>query len=162
MPNTPCDKLQEFWAEQRLNSCILTPGAEWRRVGEFMGITVLRCSPFQIQLWICPANSEIPDHAHPNVDVIQVYRYGQVYLRHNGRPVVTQRLLNRLARQRKSLFGRELRVRPGDTHGAKIGPAGGMFLTVQQWLKGKPSSVELDWVGPPLSTAHAKAIHSAR
>ena len=53
------------------------------------------------------------------------------------------------------LLGMRLRILPHDVHGASVGPSGGCFISVQHWLGGvAPTSVHLDWDGPPLDEGH--------
>lgn len=124
-----------------------------RTVGGFTGITLFRQGKYQVQMWLCPPGSEIPDHSHPGVDIVQVYLSGQVFLRLNGKPIVTPELC---ATER--LNGKAIRVRDCDTHGATIGSQGGAFLTIEEWANGQPESVELAWEGEPLSDDHARIL----
>jgi hypothetical protein len=128
------------------------------RVGQFSGLVLYRSGQFQAQLWIADPNSEIPDHRHPNVDQIQVYVSGEVYLRKNGVCVITPESLQQLADGTSNANGAGLRVGPADTHGATVGEMGGAFLNFQHWLKGTPQSGDEDWIGEPLDAEHAIAI----
>lgn len=127
------------------------------RVGAFTGITVFRKPPYQVQLWTCDPNSNIPEHGHPGVDVIQIYLWGQVYLTHKGVPVIGDDLMTEKDGV-SSAYGAAIRVLPGETHGAKIGPMGGAFMTFQKWMNGNPRSVDTAWEGDVLSEDHAKRI----
>lgn len=129
------------------------------KVGQFTGLVLYRSKPFQVQLWLCEPNSEIHDHAHLNVDSIQVYLAGQVYLRLNGQPVLTPEKLAALPNDVANANGRWIRVKPTDNHGATIGPLGGAFMTFQHWLNGvEPRSVETDWDGKPLDDKHDELL----
>jgi len=55
----------------------------------FVGTTLFRHQEYQVQMWTCAPNSVIPEHSHPGVDNIQIYLWGQVYLTHNGQPVIS-------------------------------------------------------------------------
>lgn len=130
------------------------------RVGEgkFTGLTLYRSGQFQAQLWLCDPGSEIHDHAHPEVDIVQVYVSGQVYLRVNGELRIKPEDVFALNDGRSSKNQYWVRVNPGDVHGATIGPQGGAFLTFQHWLRDEPKSVELQWEGEPLDALHAQAL----
>lgn len=131
------------------------------KVGPFTGLVLYRDGQFQAQLWICDPNSEIPSHCHPNVDSLQIYVAGQVYLTLNGEQVVKPEDVRETAEGVIARSGFCLRVRPTDYHGAQIGPAGGAFMTIQRWLDGKPKSVELDWEGDPVDTEHKEKLDAA-
>ena len=128
------------------------------RVGKFSGITLHRQERWQTQLWLCDPNSEIPDHAHPHVDVMQLYVGGNLALRHKGEQVIHPEALRVGVAGLAMMRGAMLRVRPGETHGATIGPEGAAFITFQRWLDSEPTSVELDWEGEALSPEHAAKI----
>jgi hypothetical protein len=130
----------------------------FNRVGAFTGLTLFRNGPYQVQLWMCDPNSEIPEHSHPNVDTIQVYVCGQVYLRLNGKLIIEPERLAEETRHFNVFNGRYIRVGPNDTHGASIGPMGGAFVNFQFFLDGNPRSVELDWKGDPIDDEHARRI----
>lgn len=156
------DPLLEFarWYLAQPMGIPLSPAAGMTRVGAFSGLVLYRCGQFQAQLWLCDANAEIPDHRHPNVDQIQVYVSGQVYLRKNGVPVILPEELQEQVDGRSNANGVSIRVGPEDTHGATIGPMGGAFVNLQQWRDGiAPTSVETDWIGEPLDVDHAVVIH---
>lgn len=169
MQNTPpkFDELEAFaaWFMQTQGPLPIVPLGGMTRVGEFSGIVLCRQGQYQCQLWLCDPGSEIPNHSHPNVDSIQVYVGGEVYLRLNGQPVITAEMIaddkwNALEVHPKRGFS--LRVRPSDNHGATIGPSGGAFMTFQKWLVGTPTSVEMDWRGPALSAKHHEAVNKQK
>lgn len=160
-PQVGYDPLVEFakWCVAQPGMLIpRSPAYGMTRVGAFSGLVLYRSGQFQAQLWLCDPGAEIPDHCHPNVDQIQVYVAGEVYLRKNGLPVITPESLQQLPDGTSNANGAGLRVRPTDTHGASIGQMGGAFLNFQHWLKGTPQSVHLDWIGEPLDLDHAVAI----
>ena len=43
------------------------------------GITLYKKKPFQVQLFICQPNLNIPVHTHPNVDSYEVFLYGMSF-----------------------------------------------------------------------------------
>lgn len=123
-------------------------------VGDFAELVMLRQGEFQVQLCLCKPNSEIPDHSHPNVDAYLVYVTGDIDLRIDGKPVFEPGSICELPYGLCSKNSKCLRISPGQSHGATIGPAGGAFMTIQRWLNGKPESIERDWIGPALSKEH--------
>jgi hypothetical protein len=128
------------------------------RVGAFSGLVLYRKAPYQVQMWICDPNTEAPDHSHPNVDSLQQYLSGEMSFRLNGKEVMALSDVKDDGSGYSTARGATLRVRPTDSHGATIGPKGACFLTFQHFLDGNPRSVEVDWVGEPLSADHAIAI----
>lgn len=154
------DELGSFaeWYQRQYFAIPLCPADGVRRVGGFSGLTLYRQGPFQVQLWICEPNSVIPDHCHPNVDSIQMYLSGEVFLRLNGEEIVQPNDVHEAHNGLSSRHGFFIRICPGDIHGATIGPKGGSFLTFQRFLDGKPKSVELDWAGEPIDKAHEEML----
>lgn len=164
--NDPLLQAADFWLNRQ---GINVPPSIYEgvvKVGPFMGLTLYRRGQLQVQIWLCPPGSEIPDHSHPNVDQIQIYVCGDMLFRINGKitfqstdgdasvPVWGSPIPN--------AHGAMGRVNSTDTHGATIGPAGGSFLNIQLWKNGvEPRSVETDWVGDPVDEAHAGRILKA-
>ena len=130
------------------------------RVGAFSGLVLYRKAPYQVQLWQCDPNSEIPDHSHPHVDSIQQYLSGEMSLRLNGREVMPMNTVKDDGSGYSTARGAFIRVRPTDNHGATIGPMGACFLTYQHFLDNNPRSVHMDWEGEPLSDEHAMEIQN--
>lgn len=130
-----------------------------RKVGSFTGITLLRSGPYQVQLWIGEPNAAVEDHKHPNVDTVQVYVSGQIYLKVNGIPITAPDVVKRGENGATNFNGRFTRIHPEDAHSFTLGPLGGSWLTVEKWLNGvQPTSTELDWEGPPINDAHAEEL----
>src|SRR5580765_2203584 len=142
------------FADWWLNTRAFKPPADFfSKVGGNTGTVLFRHEQFQVQLFLNDPNSEIADHTHPNVDSYEVYVAGDVYFRQNGQALLTPEIIATVTPER--LLGTKLRILPNDVHGASVGPSGGSFLSIQHWLHGvTPSSVHLDWDGPPLDDAH--------
>jgi hypothetical protein len=123
-------------------------------------VTWYRQPPFQVQMFIVPPNYVIPEHTHPNVDSFEVYIGGQIRFSHSGEWVISEEDFTTpterdLARKR----GATIRVRPGDLHGGIFGPAGGVFMSVQQWLHGvDPHCVAADYSGPVMGPDHFSKV----
>lgn len=125
----------------------LPPGNPIRFIGGFTGVTVFRAGPFQVQLFTAAPNTDAPRHTHPNVDSMEVFICGDIDFSSE-----------RDERQGMGP-GTTVHVAPGEPHGAKVGPAGVCFYSIQKWIgAAAPSSVELDWVGLPLSDEHEQQL----
>lgn len=123
--------------------------------GKVQSIVLYRKAPFQVEL-ISAIQAEgwegaVPEHSHPNIDSIEYMLAGQTDFTICGQPVATDAEVNGIDEDGASLMcGKRMHVAPGVLHGASLGQAGGVFLSIQQWKPGiEPSSVGLDWDGPP-------------
>jgi hypothetical protein len=124
-------------------------------------ITLFRKDQFQVEMVICKPNSEIPDHVHPNVDSFEVYVSGSIMFRHRNELMVQKENADHVTWDGFSeMRGMKIRVKPDDLHGATIGETGGCFLSIQQWLKGKPTTVGHDWTGENLGPVHKETINA--
>lgn len=117
---------------------------------EAVGGVIFRQAPFQVQLFMCAPNTDVPDHIHPNVDSFEVYVGGDIWFRIDGSYVYED----------ESKVGQLIhRVRPNCWHGAKIGNRGGVFFSIQHWLNNKKiTSVNEDWDGVPVGNRHKADI----
>jgi len=118
-----------------------------------VSMALFRHPPYQAELITflpSPDGGIVPDHGHPNIDSIEVILSGEVGFTLRGKRLLTDEMLaKRLEDGAAWVLGAKIRVRPGETHGAVVGPAGGTFLSIQHWLNGvPPTSVGLDWDGP--------------
>lgn len=138
------------------------PACPWNgitRTGAFSGIVLHRSGQFQTQLWLADPNCEIPDHKHPDVDVIHVHIAGNIEFLVNGKsttlaPAGEPSFKTEDNNVMHPSYGAFARVKPGDTHGAIVTETGGAFITFQHWIKGQPESVERNWDGPSLGKDH--------
>ncbi len=146
------------------NGSVIPPsvmaGVSW--VGDFAQVVLHREGPFQVVLCLCRPNSNITPHGHPTVDSLAFYISGQLdfQIERDGRMVnvFDPGGMIELPDGRCALNQAMVRFMPGQRHAAKVGPLGGAFLTIQHWLDGKPTSVERDWDGAPLSPDHAAVL----
>lgn len=129
------------------------------RIGSFSGLVLFRQPPFQAQLWICDPGSHIPKHRHPNVDQIHVFISGNAAFNINDKPAIPVPAIAKPDGV-SSLQGMIARVMPGDTEEAFIGEQGWAFVTIQHWLKGEPTSAELDWQGDYISDEHRLQVEA--
>lgn len=132
------------------------------KIEDVTSITWYRDKEFQIQMFAVPGNYIIPEHTHPNVDSYEVYVGGQIKFSHNGKwTIPDSELETPLQDGTSSRRGTIIRVRPNDPHGGVIGPAGGVFLSVQRWLNGvKPHCVAADYTGPVMGGDHFQKVVS--
>ncbi len=119
--------------------------------GRVEGMLLYRDAPYQVELFNAPrGGGHFPPHRHPNVDSIEYLLSGQIGFHVAGRAAPVEDVFAVAADGAAKLCGTIVRIRPSDWHGADVGPAGGVFLSIQRWLNGvPPSSVVLDWEGPP-------------
>lgn len=142
-------KFTDWWMKTKK---LRPPSDAYNRVAGSTGTTLYRKDQFQVQLFINDPNYEIVDHLHPNVDSYEIYLSGAVYFRLNKETLLTP---EQVAEAGLLLTGKRIRVRPDEWHGATVGATGGSFLSIQHWLNGVvPSSVHLDWAGPPIDAGH--------
>jgi hypothetical protein len=152
----------EAFAERFLTSPILARvpyDAPIRFIDGVVALTLFREPPFQVQMFIGPPNHIVPAHTHPNVDSIEVYVGGDVWFTRRGRYVLTPRHTKRLRDGTSRRTGASFRVLPTDVHGGHVGPRGGVFLSIQQWLNGvPPTCVSSDYVGVVMGPQHLAGV----
>lgn len=130
------------------------PAIPYEKAGPHTGITLYRDDKHQVQLWICPPNSSIGEHAHEHAESYAVRVSGKIAF------LVFDSKGERIRHVRCTLGGREtlmVHVPQGARHSAKIGPSGAAFLSITKWDEA-PVSVHLDWTGEPLDEAHKAAL----
>jgi quercetin dioxygenase-like cupin family protein len=127
-------------------------------VGDFAQLVLHRQGQFQTQLCLCKPDAEIPEHSHPNVESVLIYVTGEIDLKIGGQKVYEPGSIHETESGGCSQNRHHGYIAAGQPHSAKIGPAGGAFITCQRWIQGEPQTVEMDWQGPALSTEHAEAI----
>lgn len=163
MPLTFKDNITQFmemWLQWTHNG-VRPPADALDFVGPNSCVTLFRDGAFQVQLFTCQPNTEIPDHGHPNMRGYAMYLSGDVYFRRNGTYTITPELVAETEAKGKTLLGLIGRLDPGDTHGATIGPRGGAFIGIQEWINDvAPKSVHLDWTGEPVDADHAKQLEA--
>lgn len=118
-----------------------------------LGITLFRKDSFQIQQFLFEPNTEIIEHSHPNVESIELYICGDMRLTLDGREIFNYDTNESASDGTCPKNGGLLYLPPGSVHGGSIGPRGGCFLSLQNWINGvKPKPIHLDWVGQNGST----------
>lgn len=112
-----------------------------------LGITLFRKDQFQIQQFVFRPNTEIIEHAHPNVESVEMYICGDMRLTLNGKEVFNYDAGETKPDGTCPKNGGLLYLPAGAVHGGSIGPRGGCFLSLQYWINGKPKPIHLDWAG---------------
>jgi hypothetical protein len=138
---------------------------EMYHLGSVVAFTLHRAPPFQTELVLLlptPGGHVVVDHAHPSVDGREVILHGEVHFTIDGVPLYPERLIRRFASKLLPFKVPPLIVPAGTIHGATVGPEGGAFLSIQEWLPGSPpmSTVGLDWTGAPMDDRHARALEA--
>ncbi len=99
----------------------------------------------------------VPEHTHPNVHSFEVGISGDLWFSHGGKWLYPRHPALHFYRAKTKKKYRCIQVDNGDPHGAAVGPTGGIFLSVQQWLNGvKPSCVGMDYDGYGVSEKQAE------
>lgn len=152
MENPTLERLRRRVLERNAPFLFLNPPARCPLVAVegLHTLIVYRGKQTQVELVLIAPNTTVPPHAHPNVDSYEAYIGGDVTFYLEGQEM----------RHQSRVFREYVRVLPGQVHGAKIGPRGGSFLSIQHWLNGKtPTAVGLDWSdGNAMGARHAEQM----
>ena len=130
------------------------------KVEDVTSVIWYRKKEFQVQLFIVPGGTLIPEHTHPNVDSFEVLLGGQIEFSHLGKWTATKEF-NRGPTTDGLVENRGVyqRVRPDEVHGAVAGPDGGVFMSVQRWLNGvEPHCVAADYEGIAMGEHHLTSV----
>ncbi|HYD17819.1 MAG TPA: hypothetical protein VEF76_05020 [Patescibacteria group bacterium] len=131
------------------------------RVENVTSVLMYRSGQFQVQMFIVPEGTIIPEHVHPNVDSIEVYVGGNYRLSHSGKFTNLEEDIAEDNNHLKTakLRGHMIRVRPDHLHGGVFGKGGGVFLSIQHWLNGvKPHCVARDYSGTTMGPDHKNKV----
>jgi len=125
------EEFVEYWLREKP----FTPIVDGvNHVDILSGTTLYRNYPFQVELFITKPNIVIPPHIHPNVDSFEVWVSGDIDFMRKGK------WYNHPHANPK------IRVLHNNLHGAKSGPRGGSFLSIQKWLDGvDPKFIGNNW-----------------
>lgn len=111
-----------------------------------LGVTLFRKDNFQIQQFLFEPNTEIIEHCHPNVESIELYVCGDMRLTLDGKEIFNYDSEEKCEDGTCPKNGGILYLPAGSVHGGSIGPRGGCFLSIQNWINGhKPRPIHLDW-----------------
>ena len=97
-----------------------------------------RNGAYQVEHLIYPPNTSVPEHRHPDIDSLGIYLSGDIEFTLFGKPVHTWAESVPDEHGAPSSLGRVVPIPHTVTHGVNIGPKGGSFLSVQQWLNDTP------------------------
>ena len=159
----PPDKLYEFflWFFKKATPIGFIPLFKAvHKVEDVTSVIWYRDKEFQVQLFVVPGGTVIPEHTHPNVDSYEVLLGGQIEFSHLGKWTATKDF-NRGPTELGLVANRGVyqRVKPSDVHGAVAGPDGGVFMSVQHWLNGvEPHCVAADYDGITMGQHHLDTV----
>ena len=128
--------------------------------GTISGIVLFRTGNFQVELFLCPPNTLIPEHTHPNVDSYECFLHGMEF-NLDGKIVHSMEEASKEKNGYPTSLHNTIRVRPNATHGGSTSETGGAFISIQHWLNGvKPSNVVQNWDGNAMGNIHAKQLET--
>lgn len=112
------------------------------------GYKILRVGKFQLEIWICPLNTRVELHKHPNEHTWLWFVKGQntVIFKKDG--LAYREHMLQFPKVLKKLFY----LSPTQYHGFQVGNRTLVFLNFQRWLV-KPTSAckDFEYLQPELS-----------
>ena len=122
------------------------------------GLTLYRENNFQVQLFICEPDINIPEHIHPNIDSFELFLYGMKFT-HSGKTIIDSNMALKENNEMPFHYYQTIRVKPNDWHGGTSSKNGGSFISIQHWLNNtKPTHVSDDWQGNVVGNKHKKQL----
>ena len=122
------------------------------------GIVLYRHKPYQVELFICKPNLEIPEHYHPDVDSYELFLYGMRFTHSNETVISDKEALEEYEGMPLHAY-RTIRVKPNDIHGGKASKHGGAFISIQHWLNDvDPTHVSSNWDGKSMGKKHLEMV----
>jgi len=112
-----------------------------------VSIVLFREGQFQVEMIVLPPNINVPPHYHDDVDSFEVGISGsqEFFIAGVQSGFLREPRANGMSRD----FGRFVPIRSDAFHGARTGPHGATFLSVQRWRDGvTPTHVGLNWREP--------------
>ena len=123
------------------------------------GLTLYRENNFQVQLFICEPNINIPEHTHPNIDSFELFLYGMKFT-HSGKTIIDSDMALKEKNKIPFCSYQTIRVKPNDWHGGVSSKNGGAFISIQHWLNDtKPTHVSDDWQGEVVGKKHKQQLN---
>jgi len=123
------------------------------------GLTLYRENNFQVQLFICEPNINIPEHTHPNIDSFELFLYGMKFT-HSGKTIIDSDMALKEKNKIPFCSYQTIRVKPNDWHGGVSSKNGGAFISIQHWLNDtKPTHVSNDWQGEVVGKKHKQQLN---
>jgi len=122
------------------------------------GLTLYRKNNFQVQLFICEPNINIPKHIHPNIDSFELFLYGMKFT-HSEKTIIDSDMALKENNEIPFYYYQTIRVKPDDWHGGTSSKNGGAFISIQHWLNNtKPTHVSDDWQGNVVGNKHKQQL----
>ena len=117
---------------------------------------------YQVELYICRADTESPMHSHPGVESISMYLTGDLQFFREGEPLKDlSKYQIEDANGFHPLLGCISEINDGTKeHALKIGKTGGAFLIFERWSDQLPTSVTTNWKGELVGDIHKKTMES--
>lgn len=125
---------------------------EHREYGKLRADVVWRDGLFQVEKVTMEPNCLVLAHRHPNIDAYEAHVAGDlIFLVGTDVPRLNAALEKLKPFVEHRLRGKSFRVRPTDWHGAKAGPNGAVFFSIQHWTGEVPmTAAGVDWEGPAI------------
>lgn len=152
------DDLHDFaeWVQGNVAPLLMDVPISVEEYGPTLARVLYRKGNFQVEHVYIRPNQTAPKHRHPHVDSIECGVRGEALMTING---VTLAENHSPERREAFLKGRLLRINHDAWHGAEIGKAGLVFLSVQRWKDGvAPTHIGRDWEGTPATKLHEDLI----
>lgn len=122
-------------------------------------LVLYRHPPFQVELYICKANTSSPSHYHPGVDSHFVYLGGNLNLKFDDQPFSDYSEFQKpRADGCHMMFGKHIASSVEQSHSLEVYEEGGAFLSFEKWNTMEPTSVTINWDGELVGDEHAKMI----
>ena len=122
------------------------------------GLVLYRTGKFQVELFLCPPDTVIPEHTHPDVDSYECFLHGMEF--HLDGEIKTS-MQEAIQEQNgyPTCLHNTIRVMPNQRHGGRTSNRGGAFVSIQHWLNGiEPSNVGLNWDGNTMGNIHTSHL----
>lgn len=148
-----------IWAEHWVNTATMKSMVpEPEKMADYGNVSTAildRDGAYQVELCVLQGGVVVPLHTHPRMNSIEIGLAGGTRFTLNGRAVLGDLSDEKLIR---FITGRGLRFNSDDVHGGVVLKCGAMFLSIQHWHTGEPTSVALDYQGEPFSDVHSKSL----
>ena len=125
-----------------------------------MSFVWYRAAPWQVELYMVRPNTVAPEHAHPDVDSLEVYLSGTFTLTGlDNSTELSQYMDTPRFDGMHRLFGQTIKNPPDHAHGGVFGNNGGVFWSIQKWVNGvTPTSVTKNWKGDTIGEHHKEVV----
>jgi hypothetical protein len=114
-----------------------------RRYEKCVGLSFPAIGKYKIEFWFCPRNYEIREHTHPSQNIKLVLLFGHNILFHRRKK---SNLLDESYLARFKDMGKVFTINAGDAHWFSVSGWPLVFLNIEKYLTGKPTSAAEDLV----------------